>query len=147
MVTNTTPLEPGLDSLVQGIVMQGVSDLFCCLVFDRMLFGVGYYVSIEECENFFRSPWFAEICGIDGESIIRETRQAAMRARAAQYFVRRIGKKYQVFNKNTQEVVDTLPLMEESHAKAAKLNNLTVWQFNMLTASKPRPNKRWTITT
>ncbi|MCR4692307.1 MAG: hypothetical protein K5664_00315 [Firmicutes bacterium] len=62
-------LEENYQMLADAIVMQAVRDYRRC----------GCYQAKKSIESFFRSDWFATICELDGERLIKRLRQERMR--------------------------------------------------------------------
>ena len=146
MTGNAPPAEAGIEAVGEAIIMQAMTDLFYCLLFDTAPIGEKSRVNVNECEAFFRSGWFMEICqgDIDGEAVIAELRDAANRAKRANYFVRRKGRngKYEVFDKTTGEAAsEPYEYSEDASKKAAMMNHLTVWQYNILLTGQQREIK------
>lgn len=135
-----TVREPGLEGLVEAIILQACSDYLSLLLYGCVTHG-SPAVNTVECENFFRSEWFAKmvenIDGLTGEDVIAELQDIAERCRHYRYDYKRRGHRYVVFDKVTGEGLTSHTWAEPAAADAARRNHITVWQFAMARHGPP----------
>lgn len=79
--------EDGLELLKVRILEQAASDLVIAYMFKNKHEGINPQskkaIEMEklrvDCERFFRGEWFAALCDLDGEKVIKECKRKALK--------------------------------------------------------------------
>lgn len=148
MVTFSEPSEAGLESLTEAIIMQACTDYLYVLIHGWAPHANEHKVNTVELEQFFRSEWCNRLIPgdeLDGEDIITEMRSAAQRIRAMRYKVRKSGKRqWEVYDVRDPELDLGKRYSQKEYARrdAAKLDNLTPWQYCIAVAKLTREPTR-----